>query len=154
MLTGAYAYDPSQITLSLGGWEPYGFASGTKIVIAKSNDIITPYAGTDGDVSLALMRNRMGTLTMSLQRTSDANAFLTAYHQSMYSTREVAFSVYLKDPEGFTITTVGWIQSQPQDTMGDTIQQVDWVIGLKDATLTRGSTSVALSAIATATSLV
>lgn len=154
MLTGFEAYDPSEITLSLGGWEPYGFATGTKIVIAKSNDIITPYAGTDGDVSLALMRNRLGTLTMSLQRTSDANSYLTAYHASMYSTREVAFSVYLKDPMGFTLTTVGWIQSQPQDTMGDTIQQVDWVIGLKDATLTRDTTSTTLSAISTVTSLV
>ena len=154
MLTGAMAYDPSQITLSFGGWEPYGFATGTKIVIAKTSDIITPYSGTDGDVSLALMRNKLGTLTLSLQRTSDANAFLTAYAQQMYSTREVAFPVYLKDPRGFEIITVGWIQSQPQDTMADTIQQVDWVIGLKDATLKRGATSVALSAINTVTSLI
>ena len=42
MLTGVMAYDPSNITLSLGGWQPYGFASDTKIVISKSNDIINP----------------------------------------------------------------------------------------------------------------
>ncbi|WPK29321.1 hypothetical protein [Escherichia phage vB_EcoM_EP57] len=65
MLTGVMAYDPSQVILSLGGWEPWGFAADTKIVIAKSNDIINPYSGTDGDVSLALSRNRLGTLTMS-----------------------------------------------------------------------------------------
>lgn len=148
------AYDPSQITLSLGGWQPYGFAEGTKIVVAKTNDLITPYSGTDGDVSLALMRNRLGTMTISLQRTSDANAYLTAYAAQMYTSREVAFSVYLEDPRGYYIETTGWIQAQPQDTMGDTIQGNDWVIGLKDASLLRSETSEILSAISTVTSLV
>ena len=154
MLTGAMAYDPSEITLSLGGWQPYGFAEGTKVVIAKANDLITPYSGTDGDVSLALMRNRLGTMTISIQRTSDANAYLTAYALQMYTTREVAFPVYLEDPRGYYIETLGWIQAQPQDTMGDTIQGNDWVIGLKDASLKRGETSAVLSAINTVTSLI
>lgn len=147
MLTGVMAYDPSNITLSLGGWQPYGFSSDTKIVISKSNDIINPYAGTDGDVSLALSRNRLGTMTISLQRTSDANEVLAAYAQTMYSTREVAFSVYLEDPRGYYISTIGWIQSQPDDTMGDTIQSNDWVIGLKDATLLRSTAGVAVSTL-------
>lgn len=154
MLTGPMAYDPSEITLSLGGWQPYGFAEGTKVVIAKANDLITPYSGTDGDVSLALMRNRLGTMTISLQRTSEANAYLTSYALQMYTTREVAFPVYLEDPRGYYIETIGWIQSQPQDTMGDTIQGNDWVIGLKDASLKRGETSAVLSAINTVTSLI
>lgn len=147
MLTGVMAYDPSNITLSLGGWQPYGFAQGTKITVAKTNDIITPYAGTDGDVSLALNRNKLGTMTISLQRTSDANQILSTYAQTMYSTREVAFSVYLEDPRGYYISTIGWIQSQPQDTMGDAIETNDWVIGLKDATLLRTSASAALGVL-------
>lgn len=153
MLTGVMAYDPSNITLSLGGWQPYGFASDTKIVISKSNDIINPYAGTDGDVSLALSRNRMGTMTISLQRTSGANEILATYAQTMYSTREVAFSVYLEDPRGYYISTIGWIQSQPDDTMGDTIQTNDWVIGLKDASLLRNSATAALSTLNSITAL-
>lgn len=81
MLTGVMAYDPSQVILSLGGWEPWGFAADTKIVINKTNDIINPYSGTDGDVSLALSRNRLGTLTMSLQRTSQQTKFLLLMHK-------------------------------------------------------------------------
>lgn len=145
MLTGVMAYDPSNITLSLGGWQPYGFASDTKIVISKSNDIINPYAGTDGDVSLALSRNRLGTMTISLQRTSDANEVFAGYAQTMYSTREVAFSVYLEDPRGYYISTIGWLQSQPEDTMGDTIGTNDWVIGLKDATLLRSTVGLGVA---------
>lgn len=154
MLTGLMAYDPSEITLLLGGWEPWGFASDTKIVISKNNDIINPYAGTDGDVSLALSRNRLGTLTLSLQRTSPANEVLAGYVQAMYSTRQVAFSVYLEDPRGYYLTTIGWIQSQPDDTMGDTIQENQWVIGLQDATLLRNAGSVGIAAMNSIQSLV
>lgn len=147
MLTGVMAYDPSQVILSLGGWEPWGFAADTKIVINKTNDIINPYSGTDGDVSLALSRNRLGTLTMSLQRTSPANEVLAAYAQTMYSTRQVAFSVYLEDPRGYYISTIGWIQSQPDDTIGETIQENQWVIGLKDASLLRSAVGVGVNAL-------
>jgi len=153
MLTGVMAYDPSNITLSLGGWEPYGFASDTKIVVSKSNDIINPYGGTDGDVSLALSRNRMGTMTISLQRTSEANEVLATYAQTMYSTRQVAFPVYLEDPRGYYISTIGWIQSQPDDTMGDTITTNDWVIGLKDASLLRNTATLGLSVLNSITAL-
>lgn len=153
MLTGVFAYDPSEVFLSLGGWEPYGFAADTKIVINKTNDIINPYSGTDGDVSLALSRNRLGTLTMSLQRTSPANEVLTAYHQQMYFTRQVAFPVYLKDPRGYTLATFGWIQSQPDDTIAETIQENQWVIGLKDATLTRNAVGTGIAALNSITSL-
>ena len=153
MLTGIYAYDPSQVILSLGGWEPWGFASDTKIVISKSNDIINPYSGTDGDVSLALSRNRLGTLTMSLQRTSPANEVLSAYTQTMYSTRQVAFSVYLEDPRGYYISTIGWIQSQPDDTIGETIQENQWVIGLKDASLLRSAVGAGVNVLNSITAL-
>lgn len=153
MLTGVFAYDPSQVILSLGGWEPWGFAADTKIVISKTNDIINPYAGTDGDVSLALSRNRLGTLTMSLQRTSPANEVLAAYAQTMYSTRQVAFPVYLEDPMGYSLSTIGWIQAQPDDTIGETIQDNQWVIGLKDATLVRSTVGLGFSALNSITAL-
>ena len=104
-------------------------------------------------MSLALSRNRMGTMTISLQRTSGANEILATYAQTMYSTREVAFSVYLEDPRGYYISTIGWIQSQPDDTMGDTIQTNDWVIGLKDASLLRNSATAALSTLNSITAL-
>lgn len=147
MLTGLTAYDPSQVILLLGGWSPYGFAEDTKITISKSGDIITPYGGTDGDVSLALQRNKMGTLTMSLANTSGANEVLCAFHEQMYLSRIAAFPVFLRDPKGFIINTIGWIQGQPDYTIGSEVEAVDWVIGLKDATLSRGATSFALNAI-------
>lgn len=153
MLTGVFAYDPSQVVLSLGGWEPWGFAADTKIVISKTNDIINPYAGTDGDVSLALSRNRLGTLTMSLQRTSPANDVLSAYAQQMYSTRQVAFPVYMEDPMGYSLATIGWIQTQPDDNVSETIQDSQWVIGLKDATLARSEVGLGFSALNSITSL-
>ncbi len=138
LLTGLTAFDPSEVVLLLGGWEPYGYADDTKINVTKTGDIIAPYSGTDGDVSLALQRNKLGTMTISLQSTSDANEVLCSWHEQMYITRIVAFPVYLSDPKGFSIQTIGWIQSQPDMSIGTETGTVDWVIGLKDATITRG----------------
>lgn len=148
LLTGLTAFDPSEVTLLLGGWEPYGYADDTKIAVSKTGDIITPYTGTDGDTSLALQRNKLGTLTISLQSTSDANEVLCSWHEQMYLTRVVAFPVYLSDPKGFSIQTIGWIQTQPDMSIGVETGTVDWVIGLKDATITRSlGVSTALGAL-------
>lgn len=148
MLTGAGAFDPSKVVLLLGGWEVYGFAEGTKIVINKTSDLVIPYVGTDGDVSLALQRNKIGTMTISLQNTSGANEVLTAYNQQMLLTGEVAFPVYMNDPKGFQImATIGWLQTQPDMTIGSEIESVDWVIGLKDANLSYAPASGILSAL-------
>ncbi|WPK29320.1 hypothetical protein [Escherichia phage vB_EcoM_EP57] len=65
----------------------------------------------------------------------------------MYSTRQVAFSVYLEDPRGYYISTIGWIQSQPEDTIGEMITENQWVIGLKDASLLRNEVGVGLSTL-------
>lgn len=147
MLTGLMAYDPSEVTLLLGGWSPYGFASDTKITVTKTGDVVAPYSGTDGDVSLALQRNKLGTLTLSLQATSGANDVLAAFHSQMYITREVAFPVYMEDPRGFIINTIGWIQGQGENTVGAEVTSIDWTIGLKDCVLQRGTTSIALNSI-------
>lgn len=149
LLTGLTAFDASKVILLLGGYAPYGYATDTKIVVAKTGDINVPYAGTDGDVSIAYQRNKLGTLTISLQNTSDSNEVLSAFAAQTDQTGIVAFPVYLKDPKGFGLNTIGWIQSQPDMTIGAEIQSVDWVIGLMDSRLTYGvaSNSIALNSI-------
>ena len=56
------AYDPSQVSLLLGGWAPYGWASDTKIEVSKAEDNVLVTVGTDNDLSLALNRNNSVTI--------------------------------------------------------------------------------------------
>lgn len=134
MLTDVRAYDPKNVRLLLGGYEPTGYAEDSMIVTTLANDIIMPYGGLDGDVSLALNRNHLGTMTITLQNTSPSNIILSSFVTQSYSTGIVAFPVLFNEPtSGLNLATIGWVQSQPENTLSGEINTMAWVIGLKDA---------------------
>lgn len=147
LVTGFTAYDPSKVTLILGGWSPRHFAADSKIVIAKEGNINAKYVGTDGDVSIAIQRNKTGTMTINLHRTSPDNEVLCAFVGQGYSTTVVGFPVVMNDPKGYSINTIGWIEQQPEDTISAEVTASAWVIGLLDASLTRDVSSTALNTI-------
>lgn len=134
MLTDFRSFDPANVRLLLGGYEPTGYAEDSMIVTAMANDVVLPYAGVDGDVSLALNRNHLGTMTITLQNTSPSNTVLSAFVTQAYSTGITAFPVLFTEPSsGLNLVTVGWVQTQPENTIAGTIGTMAWVIGLKDA---------------------
>lgn len=135
LLTGYGAYDPEAVTLLIGGYAPTGFAADTKITITKAAELIAPYVGVDGDVSLAIDRNTIGTMSIHLQNTSPSNVVIAAFARVASTTGVVAFPVMLIDPQGAKMVTNGWIQSQPEMTVGSTVGVMSWVIGLQDARL-------------------
>lgn len=134
MLTDFRAFDPKNVRLLLGGYEPTGYAEDSMIVTTLANDIIMPYGGLDGDVSLAINRNHLGTMTITLQNTSPSNTVLSSFVTQAYKTGIVAFPVMFSEPtSGLLLTTIGWVQSQPENTLSGEINTMPWVIGLKDA---------------------
>lgn len=142
-LTRQGAFDPSQVKLILGGYSPLGFTE-SKITVSKTEDVILPYVGSDNDLSLAINRNTLGTLTIGLQHTSPSNDVLAGWVVQGRGTRFVTFPVIMQDPSGMELlSTDGWIQSQPDYEVGKEIGELKWVIGLWDATLT-GSTAVSI----------
>lgn len=148
------AYDPSQVSLLLGGWAPYGWASDTKIEVARAEDNVIPYLGTDNDLSLALNRNNSGTMTLHLQATSKANDILAGMAAQAKSTRLLTFPLVLNDPAGMNIiSTVAWIQRSPEISLGKEIGVNDWVLGLWSCEPTGNAATSVLNTIATLTSL-
>lgn len=128
------AYSSSKVRLILGGVTAFGFADDSKIVIAKAEDLVLPLEGVDGELSLAVNNKTMGTMTISLQNTSDFNGYLETFAAQATVTGIVAFPVVMEDPAGSSlITTVGWIQTQPDYNVAGEVGTRDWVIGLQDA---------------------
>ena len=131
------AYDPRNIEFLIGLIEPYDFAPDTKIVINKTEDLVIPQAGVNGTVAFSINTNTLGTATLSLKNTSkfNQNLMLWAANLTQFDIGLVPFfSFQLKDPSSqLGIETYGWIQSQPDWTIGSEIGQLDWVIGLADA---------------------
>lgn len=148
-------YDPKNVTLLLGGVEPVDYAPGTAIVIAKDEDRILPSVGVDGAVAIARNRNEVGMITLSLKNTSRTNRVLI----NQYAQEETGapwFTVTFNDPSsGIGFSSQGWIQVQPDLTMAQEVEVMDWVIGVANVSFNQSTnaqgTGVALEVVARGT---
>lgn len=149
-------YNPDHTTLLVGSVAVSGVADGTGFVISRANaENMIPVAGINGDVALAHNKDRLGTLTLHLLNTSSTNATLNAWQAlvDIDSVDNPFFTVQLTQADSaMGIDTYGWIQSQPDWTLGQDVNHVEWVIGLADATLVNVDATVTETISAATTS--
>lgn len=130
-----FAYDPKKVRLYLMTERVTGFAADTKIVVSRNEDNIIPHMGVDGELSAALSRNQSGVLTVSLQNTATWNGYFANWQKQASITGAIFFPVLLEGSQGMGLSTIGWIQKQPDLTYGTEVGQMDWEIGILDAWL-------------------
>ena len=125
-------YDPANVKLTLGGVSPTDVAPDTMYALSKEEDLIIPSVGVRGEVALAVNRNNMGTLTISLKQTSPMNETFMKWGTAIKVQDAIKFfNIYLEDPaSGIIMQSVGWVQTQPDFSLGKEISQLDWVIGV------------------------
>ncbi|AFC21393.1 MULTISPECIES: phage structural protein [Bacteria] len=138
-----YAYDPKKVKLYLMTQRVTGFAADTKIVVARNEDNIIPHMGVDGELSAALSRNQSGVMTVSLQNTASWNGNFANWQKQASITGLIFFPVLLEGSQGMGLSTIGWIQKQPDLTYGTEVGQMDWEIGILDAWLSPDTLSSA-----------
>lgn len=129
------AFDPSKVTLTLGGLAPTGYAPDTKIVISRANGVSTRTEGVDGDLSINIDPRKSGSLVMSLMHNSSYNDVIYTWLKLVETTGVPFFPVYFEDPSGQMVDTVGWFETQGDYTTAQETSTLEWTIGLKDATL-------------------
>ena len=149
-----FAYDPKKVRLYLMTQRVFGFAADTKIVVSRNEDNIYPHMGVDGELSAALSRNQSGVMTVSLQNTSAWNAYLSDWQKQASITGLVFFSVVLEGSQGPGISTIGWIQKQPDLTYGTEVAQLDWEIGVLDCWLNKDNIESAMMGLAGLTGII
>lgn len=71
-------YDPTKVTVTVGGVAMSGFADGEMITVEFSNDFRAKHIGTDGQGRHVKMADRSGVITIRLSDYSPSNAVLTA----------------------------------------------------------------------------
>ena len=127
-------YSPQEVSLILGGYTIVGFGD-SKISISKADDLVMPKEGVDGEVSIAVSAKKLGTLSFTIQNTSPSNGILETWaFQAATGKGFAPFPVLMEDPAGSSlVSTVGWIQSQPDYELADEVGERTWVIGLANA---------------------
>ena len=141
------AFDPSKVTLTLGGMTPTGYAPDTKIVISRANGVSTRTEGVDGDLSINIDPRKSGSLVMSLMHNSSYNDVIYTWLKYVETSGVPFFPVYFEDPSGQMVDTVGWFETQGDYTTAQETSTLEWTIGLKDATLRPIATGGVLGAI-------
>ncbi len=145
----SFAYDAAKVSCYLGTHKVVGVAPDTKFTLTRSNDLVMPQVGVDGDVALSLSRNRMGTLTINLLGVSDTNQYLALFSRSADTTGIVALPILLTGTTGApAFNGIGWIQGIPEVTYGTEMPTLTWTFGLANAFWTMSETTTVLGGIA------
>ena len=115
----------------MGAHKVVGFAPDTKITLTRNNDIVIPRSGTDGEVGLALSRDRTATLTVNLQGPSETNSYLSLFVRQADTTGIVTLPIIIEGTSGAPyFTGLGWIQAIPEVSYGTEAPDMSWTFGI------------------------
>lgn len=132
------AYDPKLYILTCGNAPIGGFASGSKVTVAREANETTDVAGVDGDVAVAETHDPRATLTVNLLATSASNDVLSGFANG-----RLKFPVSLRDMQGSTVISgMGWVQRRPDLDVAAEVPVRAWEIRVAAAQYHVGSNPI------------
>lgn len=135
-------YDPKDIILIVGGKIITGF---TEDLITFSYEVnqVEDEAGADGEVVRRIVNDNRGTLTPTLQQTSQSNLVLSTFANVDRISGDGVFPIVLRNNRGLDLLTGGsaWIQKQADLTFRAGIEGRAWPIRIAHAQLVVGGVS-------------
>lgn len=123
-------YDFKRVVLTVAGHIVSGYADGTGITIAYTEDRWTPQTGSDGDFTRSRNNNNEGSITITLQQSSLSNDFLAGLELLDSQTNAGLVPVLLKDLNGSTVAMAdkAYVQSVPEAEFGREAGERQWVL--------------------------
>lgn len=136
----AHTYSPKDVDVIVAGVSMNCFAEDSIVSIAYAEDAWTMVSGADGCVSRSKNPNRSGTISVSLQTTSDSNDVLSALYFLDYESNVGTFPVLVKDNNGTTVASGAdcWIMKIPDSELAREVGTVEWVIQVPELYYFRG----------------
>lgn len=130
-------HDPSEVVLLLAGYQVTGFAEGTGIAISRSEGVVGKTVGINGATSLHKIRDTTGTLTITLQKTSEDNAWIEAWQRATSVAGVPAvIPLLMEDPTGSSmVSALAWLETQADFSVEQETSSREWVFGVLDATM-------------------
>jgi hypothetical protein len=127
-------YDPARIIVVFNGVQLQGYADGTFVKCARDEDAFTSNVGAAGDVVRVRNRNRMGTVTVTLQDASPSNDLLSGMAQTDESTGLAYGALMVKDLNGTTLiqAAAAWIKKTADVEFAKEQGNQEWVISASE----------------------
>ncbi len=125
-------YAPDEVTFALGTQVATGVAKGTFIEAERAVDTVATDVGSDGEVTIIISPNKMGTYKLVLQQSSPFNDYLTSLFQAMEARNMAAAvkPVTLKDTNGTTLiqSKQAWVKKPAKVGFADGAETREWSI--------------------------
>ena len=123
-------YDPSQISVIVGGAVISGFADGTFVNAARNEDAFTYVPSSTGGGTRTKNANKSGRVTLTLQKTSESNEVLDNYADLDEKSNEGIFSILIRDNNGKDLHKgeSAWIVKKPDSEESKELPNREWII--------------------------
>lgn len=126
----AYTYDPEDIILLIGGVPVKNFGSDSAVVISRDGNINEKQVGVLGEVTVNRMRDKTGTLTVTLKGQSEEDKMLDELQALDVYSFPVVLIVKSTNKQ---LITEGWLEEQPDMSFGTQMDDREHVIGLANS---------------------
>lgn len=123
-------YDPSEVSVIIGGQIITGFDEGDSIEVAMNEDAFTLKVGSQGDATRTKNANLSGTLKLVLQQASEANAVLQGLLTQDQLSGNGTFPFLVRDNSGNDVhkAETAWVKRQPNAAYGKESGTREWMI--------------------------
>lgn len=130
-------YDSSEVGVSFAGIPiTGGYADGEFVRIERETEAFTDVVGTDGEVTRSGTNDNRANVTIRLMQTAEANALLSALHNTDKATSGGAgvAPLLIEDRNGLTLheAAKAWIVSSPDSSYDREATPREWVIRCAD----------------------
>lgn len=135
-------FDPGRVVFSYNGLRIVGYMDGTVIVAERDEDAFSASSGAGGDVVRVRSRNKMGTVTLTLQQTSPSNLELSdLFNDDEDPETATGFGeIQIDDLDGDTLLHAenAWIKKPSNVEFGTDLSGREWVFGCAELNFTVG----------------
>lgn len=125
-------YDPKAVTVVFAGIIARGYADGTFVEVQRNSDSFTMMVGPDGDATRAKTNDQSGTVTITLQQSSETNDLFAAMlaADELSSNGAGIGTLMIKDNSGRSIHTAekAWIKKAADSPYSKDVSTRAWVI--------------------------
>ena len=142
-MTTVTTYDPTKLSVIIGGVIVSGFIDGDYITAKRDEDLYTKRVGADGHVVRSRNGNKSGTIEVKLLQSSPSVneiAALVALDNFMFD-GDVLIPIAIVNPgDGAELvaTTQAWLKTAPEMTFGKEVGERSFVFDCADLKLSLG----------------
>lgn len=123
-------YIAAEVQVVIGSRALRGKSEGTFVKVARDEDSFTKKVGADGEVTRAKTSNRSGTIEVTLDQSSEDNAYLQQLVNTDENTSNGIVPAKIIDSSGtyVAIAAEAWVRKPSDAEMGRDVKERTWIV--------------------------